>query len=170
MRANSVFDPQYTAGGQQPMGYNRWANLFDQYVVVGSKITSYISYQKQDGTNPPMMVGTYLSDDASVPWQDWRGFVEGKKGSWRAMTAMQKAPVKIVSKFSCKKFFNIKDALDNMLRVGAQVGANPAEDAIFVTWGSVTGGTDPTVSVTLNVNIIMDFIVKWSEPKDMARS
>jgi len=170
MRANSVFDPDYSTGGQQPMGYDQWAALFNQYVVVGSKLTAYITYQDQRESAPPMCVGVYLSDDASVPYQDWRGFVEAKKGNFRNMTALQKSATKVVSKFSAKKFFNIKDPLDNILRIGADVASNPSEGALWVIWGSVTGATTPTEVVKLNVNIVIDFIVKWSEPKDLSRS
>lgn len=168
-RANSLFDPDYGVGGGQPMGFDQWTALYDQYVVTGSKITAYISYEHQEINNPPMCVGIYLADDAVIPYTNWQGLVEARKGSYRHMTAQQYRPVKVQSKFSCRKFFNIKDPVDAMDRVGAKSDADPSETAIFIIWGSTTGNTG-TDAVILNVNIIMDFIVQWSEPKDLARS
>jgi len=172
LRANSINDPEYAAGGQRPMGYSNWASLYDQYVVVGSKVTAYLSYQTQGeaSSDMPICVGCYLSDDGVVPWQDWRGFVEAKKGTYRNMTAYQDKPVKIVSKFSARKFFNVVDPLDNIGRIGALMGTDPTESALWIIWGSVTGSPSPTDTVKVNVNIVIDYIVKFSEPKDLARS
>jgi len=35
MRANSIFDPQYSVGGHQPRGHDQWALQYGQYLVHG---------------------------------------------------------------------------------------------------------------------------------------
>lgn len=37
-RGNSVYDPDYTGTGTQPMGYDQYSALYDYVVVLGSKI------------------------------------------------------------------------------------------------------------------------------------
>lgn len=37
-RGNSVYDPDYTGTGAQPMGYDQYSTLYDFVVVLGSKI------------------------------------------------------------------------------------------------------------------------------------
>lgn len=38
-RGNSLFDPDFTGGGTQPLGFDQWANFYSKYRVNGSKIT-----------------------------------------------------------------------------------------------------------------------------------
>lgn len=171
IRANSPFDPEYNAGGGQPLGWDQWASLYDQYIVLGSKITAYISYKEQTTVNnPPMAVGIYLSDDTKIPYVDWQGLVEARKGTFRMMTPMQFAPVKVMSKYSAKKFFNVKDVKDNETRIGAAVNSDPDDEAAYIIWGNTTGTHDATESVALNVNIIVDYCILFSEPRDIPRS
>lgn len=171
IRANSPFDPEYNAGGGQPMGYDQWAALYDQYVVLGSKITAYISYKEQVAIdNPPMAVGIYLSDDAAIPYVDWQGLVEAKKGTFRMMTPMQSHPVKVMSRYSAKKYFNVTNVKDNVPRIGAPINKDPDDEAVYIIWGNTTGTHDATGSTALNVNIIVDYCILFSEPKDIPRS
>jgi len=180
--ANGLFDPDTDAApAGQPMGFDQWASLYDQYCVVGSKITAYITYSKQESAvsstiltpgnvNPPCMVGIYCGDDASIPYSTWQGLVESKRGTFRNITAYQSSPVKVTSKFSCRKFFNIKDPMDNVLRIGADNTKNPTETATYIIWGNTTGALIADQKIKLNCNIIIDFIVRWSEPRDLSRS
>lgn len=38
-RGNSLFDPNFTGTGAQPLGFDQWANFYAKYRVNGSKIT-----------------------------------------------------------------------------------------------------------------------------------
>lgn len=38
-RGNSLYDPEYSVGGQQPMGYDQWTALYNQYRVHASSIS-----------------------------------------------------------------------------------------------------------------------------------
>lgn len=42
-RAFSIFDPDYTGVGHQPLGHDQWANLYKRYRVLGSKIDAHFS-------------------------------------------------------------------------------------------------------------------------------
>jgi len=36
-RGNGAFDPDFATGGQQPLGYDQWANFYRRYRVIASK-------------------------------------------------------------------------------------------------------------------------------------
>lgn len=38
-RGNSIFDPDFTGAGHQPLGHDQWATLYNRYRVTKSKIT-----------------------------------------------------------------------------------------------------------------------------------
>lgn len=170
LNANGAWDPEVATGGGQPMGFNKWAELFDQYIVTGSKCSVTFSYKHtSDDKVLPVVCGIYLADDATIPYTDWKGLVEARKGTHRTMVPQQAVPIRAFSKFSCRKFFNIKDPLDEIGRLGAQVNANPTETAVFIVWADKVFRTD-TDSITIIAKITLDMHVVFTEPRDLARA
>jgi len=171
--ANGIYDPDLATGGEQPMGFDQWAALFNHYIVKGAKITMYVSYDDLTASSlpEPCVVGILLSDSISVPYTDWKGLVECGKGSHRFIGTMGGPGItKVVAKFSARKFFNIKSIRDNTRNtIGSVNTANPTDLAVFICWGQQTNAAAIT-SQKLNVNFIIDYIVEWSEPKEIGRS
>lgn len=164
LRANSVFDPFQGSGGHQPMSYDQWSALYNHYVVLGSKIT--IKLLPIDGDQSPGYCGIYLSDGTVPPYTSAPEFAEARKGTWKLIIPAQSSSVTLTNKLSVKKFFNVKDVKDNIDRLGASVTANPAEEAYYHFWyGTANGSTD-----TIRIMYTIDYIVQFSEPKDIAQS
>lgn len=164
-RANSCFDPDFSLGGHQPLGYDEWSNLFNHYCVIGSKISCSISPASVEPEGS-YITGVYLSDASTVPYATFRGFIEAKKGTWRRSTN-QNHVMRTKSHYGAKKFFSITDVKDNTKRIGAQVTANPTDDAFFIVWIQAAAEAG---SIETLVTIVMDFIVDFSEPKDLTTS
>jgi len=63
-RLNSLFDPDFTATGHQPLGFDQWAQFYNHYVVNGCEweIQTIPSESIQ-----PVLTGAYVSDDSSIP-------------------------------------------------------------------------------------------------------
>lgn len=163
-RANSVYDPDFTSAGHQPMGYDNWALLYNHYVVVGCKI-SIKSVGGQTIAPTAGAMGIYISDDTALPYTTLDGFVEAKRGVYRTMT-YQRNTVNMSTTFSAKKFFNVSDLKDNYTRLGATVGANPAEVAMLnVYYFDLEGNTTQQ-----RAQVTIDYIVDFSEPKDLTQS
>lgn len=162
MRANSVFDPNESGVGHQPMGFDQWALLYNHYVVVGAKISIAAL---ASGSVTSAVCGVYLADDSSVPYSVPEGYIESKKGPYRNIN-IQRNAVKMTSNFSAKKFFNITDIKDNVVRIGADVGSNPTEPAVFHLWYHDYQGS----TTTQTFQITVDYIVEFSEPKDLSQS
>lgn len=166
-RANGLFDPYVPLGGHQPMGYDTWATLYNHYVVTGSKIT----VQVQSSVNPALnstVVGLYLADDTSVPYSSITGFMEANKGTYRIMSNTQTRPATCTSTFSAKKYFNLTDVKDNVTRLGSNVVSDPDEQAFFVIYHAPTYQGNATLS--LNLIVTIEYMVHFSEPKDLIQS
>lgn len=174
MRANSVFDPNQTGSGHQPMGFDQWAGFYNHYVVVGSKITvKWISEAPLSSETNAMIVGVKLTDDTTPilsGGQAWDNISErGFSKRIMIMNDQNVKPVTTIAKFSPKKFFNIANVKDNVLRIGAPVTSNPTEEAIFQLW--FCSANDTVVSAyIIQAFVTIDYLVLFSEPKDIAQS
>lgn len=162
--ANSIHDPNVTGVGHQPMGHDTWASLYNHYVVLGSKITIKVAPKIVASTS---MVGVLLTDAATPPYSDSDTYQEARKGSVRMISEEQGKPVTLVSKFSAKKFFNVKDVKDNVNRLGADSNVSPTEQAYYIIWVQSKSGT---INADYTVIVQIDYIVSYSEPKDLQPS
>lgn len=163
-RANGIFDPNVDIGGHQPMGFDQWSTLFNHYVVLGSKLT--MSIVPFDAGGGPCATGAYLTDGSTVPYTSASEFMEAKKGTVKLISPDQRKATYVVSKFSAKKFYNVKDVKDNVSRIGSPVSADPSDQAYYVIWVQNRDGSTSSYSVLVQI----DYIVLFSEPKDLTQS
>lgn len=164
-RANSIFDPNETGGGHQPLGHDQWAQFYNHYIVIGSKITC--TYTATTNAGSPSIYGIYLSDDTTVPLTALQICEQGL-AKWKAAplaTDGGQPARKIFNTFSAKKFFNINDVKDNRSTIGASFNSNPSDVAIYhmFTQAMDNLANPPAVDVL----IIIDYIVMMQEPKTL---
>ena len=80
-RLNSVFDPDVTGVGHQPLGRDHWAQTYKYYRVLSCEVTLKW-YNATDVTGAirtiPELVGYELTDDVADIYSDWQAWVEGK--------------------------------------------------------------------------------------------
>lgn len=162
-RANGCNDPNVTGIGSQPMGWDQWGLMYNHYIVKGAKISVQ---QLAGGTAAVASIsGAYIAPETTIAYTDPQLFIQAKKGTWRTQTHQRK-PTKFHCKFSTKKFYNIKDIKDNYNRLGSLVTADPQEGAYFQVWFA-----DLTTSTTTQTyQIVIDYIVEFSEPKNQVAS
>lgn len=76
-RANGIYDPDYINLGHQPMYRDAYANIYDYYTVLGSKITVkflsrsttvgfFVGIQGTDSTSPSTAVSTWMEQNNGV--------------------------------------------------------------------------------------------------------
>jgi len=168
-RANSVFDPNLTGVGHQPSNFDMWANLYNHYMVIGSKITATFNLDTT-ALGGGFVYGINLADDTTFTTDPTTMMEQGLTrykisdfiiGNGKSPTAK--------CGFSCKKFFNIANPLDNISRVGASVAANPNDTANFVVFAGPTPSNATDLS-NIAVTVLIDFIVIFSEPKELPLS
>lgn len=158
-RCNSIYDPDFTGIGYQPMGHDEYMILYDKYRVVGAKISATFVSNTTDQT-----VGIFMDQTNIIPAQ-FSTMLEQKKTQYRYLTAAADRPITLTKYWSAKKFFGKFRAMGDDNR--AQNGFNPAATAYFIIFQSNGFGGDPNqVSVLINI----EYIVLYTSPKQLVGS
>lgn len=179
-RANSLYDPNLTGVGHQPMGFDQLAAKYNHYLVLGSriKITHICRATASTGGDAPSIVTVSLKDNDTTDYGTYEGELESKPfGKLKKMICSDYSPwiqtpdrtsYKVLTEYyDPKKMFGLTRAtLNAQDSLKALVNSNPSEDAIYNIMAYTIGASkDP---VTLMVEI--DYTAKFSEPKNLAQS
>ncbi len=165
--ANNIFDPSVTAAGHQPLGHDQWAAFYNDYVVLGSKITViWSSSTATNATSIPNICGICLDEDNSIAVSSINLIENNARYTVLPMTNNSRRTTR--RHFSTKKFFNVTNVKDNVARFGAGFGASPTEQAYFILFVGPVTLSDDTPGVSALVTI--DYIVALSSPKDLVES
>jgi hypothetical protein len=160
-RLNSPFDPNYTASGHQPMGFDQWAAFYNHYVV--ESCAWEVVPLSPAAASIPIHLMFYLSDDITLPTDMWT-YVE--LGSEYQPLVSNVKPATMSGHVDVNKFFNRSSiGADSELR--ALVTANPTE-VVFGTVVARPMDSSSTVSIYCTVRLTMK--VKFMEPKDLTPS
>lgn len=122
-RGNSIFDPDFTGVGSQPMGHDQWATLYRRYRVIGSKIT--VRTNSLDGTDASGLVITPLNTSGIV--SDPEMYIQGAYAAqgYNATTG-DNSPQIVSNYITTSKMRGMpKDAFMYEDDLGAAVGSNP---------------------------------------------
>lgn len=172
-RANSIYDPDYSAGGHQPLNFDTYAELYHKYTVLGAKMTmKYMLKQPAVTASEPIVIGIVLNDNIDEPpagaSSSVAKLIENGRFKWRieanSNNSTSGVPKVMTRYFSAKKFFKVKDVLDNH-QLGAEVTTNPAMCAFFdIIAGRVVGNSGALATIAGLITI--DYIVKFRILKD----
>lgn len=156
-RANSLYDPDFSGAGHQPMGYDQYIEMYSDILVKKSRITVTHLNSVTSGT----VFGVTLSPSSSsltIPGD----YIEQQSCAYAytnaSLTTLNQS---VVASFDAKRFFDVKDPSDDPdLHHGA--GTNPASVAFFhVFVGGFTSTADAAASA---VNVLIEYDVEFSEP------
>lgn len=114
-RANSCFDPDDSSVGHQPRGFDQWAAFYDNYVVLGSKITVYanntlLQLETADTTHSKFNMSylcVSLTEDKNTIVGDVPQMLESRLFSYKPLNTNQYNSAKIVKKYSARKFLGL---------------------------------------------------------------
>ncbi len=170
-RANSVFDPDFTGVGHQPMGFDEWANIYNRYTVLGSRITVYNTPATTTNVTPGYF-GVVLSANSTpiASYTSIDNLLESKLAgkNWRTagstLTQTTRGNSQVVSKnFSAKNFFGVTDVNDGT-GLSSVIGGNPTEHAHFGIYAASIDGNNPG---SLFLTVMIDYIVQFREPDNL---
>lgn len=161
--ANGLYDPNITSTGHQPRGFDQLIQIYDHYVVTGSKITIRTCAPSTETSN--YIIGVALRDGPTTD-TDPNDYLEGSYNKWRIVPSGSNGVTKIVQKASVGKFLGRNNVLSDSQLKGSASG-NPTEQCYFHVWASSLELTDPgAIYFVAEVEFILTFI----EPKDVAQS
>lgn len=162
--ANSIYDPDVTGVGHQPMGRDQWEIFYNHYRVLSSRITIQAG-QGSPAAGAPIMTGCYLADDVTVP-STWTTIAEAGRDACKMNIPANQDILKLKQNYIQSKFYKGQGA--NQSNLGAAMGASPSEQAYYIIYAQAADELSTFVSRTYSVTI--DYKVCFSEPKDLVAS
>jgi len=162
-RCNSIFDPNQSGVGHQPMGHDQYAQFYNNYTVVGAKITVRFVANENGGDvnnqNHITSVGVSTISNVGDTIIQPSEFMENNRASY-GLICPQK-PIQTFTKyFSSRDFFGVKSPV-NEDTLGAPFGHNPSNGAYWQLkfWpGSATG-----VNRSVSVNVMIQYVCVLTE-------
>ncbi len=165
-RCNSLFDPDETGVGHQPMHWDQVIIPYEKYTVYGSKIRM-TQVKSQATVLTPGIFGIFLDDNTTRTYTNAPAILESNQRSskWSTTSGLEQIGRSVSIGFSAKKFFGVTN-LDGSNFKTASV-SNPVDDAIYHCWVANIGGNDPSSAVFL---IEIEYLAKLGEKKFVAQS
>lgn len=166
-RWNSIFDPDQTGTGHQPLGHDQYSQLYNHYTVVGAKATCIFSSTSAVGTDA-CIVGLRTDEDTATAPLGLYELCEQQGSTWTTLgNRNNKSVVKLTKTFSLKKHFGSTDKW-NRAGLGAEFGANPTTVAYLEAFAApIDASQDAAV---INTWIYISYTVLLTDPKELGSS
>lgn len=149
-RANSLYDPDQTGTGHQPMGRDQWALFYTYYVVTEAEIA--VTFTPQSVSTFPLEVGILLHEDGSTLGPNLASICEqGRSKRKSILGSFGCVPVQVTHSFNAASWFGIKDVTAARSSIGAIMSANPSDLADFVVYAGSFFGTSPEVYASVSI-------------------
>ncbi len=134
-RANSLFDPNYTGSGHQPLGYDQWTTFYNNWVVTKCSV-------KLTMTPPNLSTGTPQINNqlvAIVPRRndptaisDVMTALEQPYTRWAMVVGYAKPPTLSMT-IDCPKFFGVsRNVYSSSIEYSGAIGGNPTQTLYIV--------------------------------------
>lgn len=172
--ANSIYDPDQTGTGHQPLGHDQWATFFGAYLVIGSKCSAWVRAVDNVATDGIAAIrsGLICSDRSYSGVSDQTAIESGlvRTKVWYPQGnaagvytgAMQTTKPTFTAYYSPRKYWEISNTRDLHATIGAAFGANPTSLAefryLFCDYST------PGVSVGHYVTIQIDYLIELRDP------
>lgn len=156
-RGNSVFDPDYSGIGDQPVGFDQWAQFYKDYKVLASKITVTAIAQSNLAAN---VACVSINPETSVPTTGLTpiNLIQHPYSRHRYIGQGDgPAPPTFSNYMTTKKMYGLKDVCDEQYI--ANVATNPQ---IQWYWNVSISPTNNTTSVGANIVAVITYYVEFS--------
>jgi len=160
--ANSIFDPDYTATGHQPLFRDEYASIYNHYIVPTSTIIARFTNLS---TTAGSLCGIGLDDDTTMTTTPDTA-VEQQEGRNGYLTPLggSRSTITLKKTFNHKKMYGTNPRADLTARTA--MTASPTEQSVFNTWVSGFNGA----TTTAEIEITIYFTVILSELKTPVQS
>lgn len=159
----------------QPYAWDQWSAFYNDYCVIGSKIR--VSAGPPNSTSQLTAAGmlSVLLSDSPSPYivTNMSGLttqIETGRCAYKQFNSNTSGgPIVVSKKFSARKFWNLTNIKDNIVRVGASITGTPNEQAyyhlsFFANDESITTSNGPFCYVTI------DYLILLTGPSDLSQS
>lgn len=154
--ANGVYDPDQTSAGHQPMWADNYAAIYNNYVVLGSKITVHFAGRSTDTS---WIVGIIGDDTQAVSSTDTT-LMESNNSIWAVHGTSHAGHTTLSKTYEPLADIGI-DAKDDGTFNTVGTGANPTQEWSFVVWSVPIDLSAATKNLDIAVQI--EYTVKYNE-------
>ena len=157
-RANDLFDPTFSAGGHQPLGFDQMMALYQKFHVIGAKITARFASADTTSNLSTAIVGVHTTSQPTAIGID-TAVLEQPGTSWKYVQLGANIAT-CSNKYSVKKSQGVKNVLDNYELAGNVSQSPTVIDYFRVFVQSAT----PSDSAPVRITIKIDYIAIFSDP------
>lgn len=159
-RANSMYDPDYTGVGHQPMFRDEMAAQYQHYTILSSYIKVTFPPEQTNQQN----ICLYVDDDDSIP-VNMTTAVEQHRYYSGVKLDKRHEPLQLTARYNAAKWEKTTNAglmADDAKKTG--VGSNPSDPVYFTC---LRGNIVPNETLPiLNAHVELFFVVAWRTPVD----
>lgn len=151
--ANSLYDPNRSGTGHQPIGFDEFVGVFyDHYVVIGAKINVVAMSQSNTTPDANCIVAIYVRDNAGTVGDITRVIEQGRCTYGMLGPADGKAgTLSLTHKVNPAKFLGRSKPLSDPDLKGSANG-NPQEECYFeINVASIDGDDPPAVDMLVTI-------------------
>lgn len=158
-RSNSLYDPNQTAGGHQPMGYDQWAAFYDQYIVHKARIMIDVLIFSQAG-----FLSVTHSNDLTQPTNMDQAF-EMPYSKHLSVRAIDQSRARLSMSVSLKKFMG-KPRLD-YTDDAASIATDPVSTNYFIIRAQ---SFDNVTNMNCSVSVRIVYYAEFFDRKQIGQS
>jgi len=158
-RANSLFDPDLSGGGHQPLGRDTMASLYDEYFVWKCKITvTFVNYSNAIAP----ICGININNDATV--RSAGDYIENQNTKYLVLAKDDAGPCTGTLSYWVDMIdFTGKQLSD----LSSAMSTTPSEQVYFSIFGIDTLGT---TAIDVNVITRIEYYATFTEPVHQAQN
>lgn len=147
-RLGSIFDPEWTGAGHQPMGHDELSGVFERYQVF--RVDYHIEFVNLDGSNP-QRVGYRISDSSATTTTPSDNIEQGQV-EWNYIGPLGSEPKKFTGtvKNSDVHGISYRQYMAND-DYGAVFGNNPTEDVFLHVWADGIDADTSNIKATVHL-------------------
>lgn len=156
-RGNSLFDPDYTGAGNQPTGYDQWAQFYNSYRVSASSIKVIARSTQGNNEITMMVIQPRLDTTVDTDYLDMAADTYSKKIMLPNNTAGYYKPLKHY--MTTRKIYGISKSKVQDDNYSAAVGSNPTNQWYWhiVVDDTKTGAINQDVNLYAEVTYYVEF-------------
>lgn len=167
-RMNSIFDPDFSGTGHQPMGHDTYAALYNHYYVKSVKATVYFTSTSAVGTDATICGMRFDNDTTTTPSGGLNELTEQTGSNWTVLgNRNNRSTARLSKTFNTARHFG-SIAKWNQSGLGASFGANPSTIAYLQLYAAPI---DTAVNAAaINCYVVLTYTVYCTDPKELTLS
>lgn len=158
---NSMYDPNLTSTGHQPLYFDQMSSIYDHYTVIGAKISVKIIPTSNAGG---AFFASLSQNDDSIQVATIDATIEQGGSGVRLFNSNMTSPVYpvMINKWSAKKTFGGSVLANDNLQGTAL--SSPSEQTV---WCIAIKPCDNFTNINTYVDVTIQYIAVWDELKDV---